>query len=171
MIGKTERHVHKGSHCDSKQQWRSCATITLLLLVHARYTWVLFFVHIPFVVNCTFNATPTERLQQISLLFTTNRTDCMFFLWKLHLARPSHPGHSTILLWSQSPCGKCAKLHSVAASNNRYHTPRSLYYCLSVPHIYRCYSSCTSHSWWIAHSTQCQRRNCNNTNCQILLWI
>ena len=26
--------------------------------------WVLFFAHIPFVVNCTFNATPTERLQQ-----------------------------------------------------------------------------------------------------------
>ena len=125
-MGKTERHVHKGSHCGSKQQWRSCATFTLLFLVHARYTWVLFFVHIPFVVNCTFNATPTERLQQISLLFTTNRTDFMFFLWKLHLARPSHPSHSTILLWSQSPCGKCAKLHSVAASNNRYHTPRSL---------------------------------------------
>jgi len=25
--------------------------------------WVLFFAHIPFVVNRTFNATPTERLQ------------------------------------------------------------------------------------------------------------
>jgi len=28
------------------------------------YIWVLFFEHIPFVVNRTFNATPTERLQQ-----------------------------------------------------------------------------------------------------------
>jgi len=37
--------------------------ITLLLLVCATYTWVLFFTHIPFVVNRTVNATPTERLQ------------------------------------------------------------------------------------------------------------
>jgi len=45
--------------------------ITLLLLVHAthRYIWVLFFVHIPFVVNHTFNAMPKERLQQHPLLF------------------------------------------------------------------------------------------------------
>jgi len=28
------------------------------------YIWVLFFANIPFVVNRTFNATPTERLQQ-----------------------------------------------------------------------------------------------------------
>jgi len=37
--------------------------ITLLLLVHATYIWVLFFTHILFVVNCTFNTTPVERLQ------------------------------------------------------------------------------------------------------------
>ena len=37
--------------------------ITLLLLVCATYIWVLFFQHIPFVVNRTMNATPTERLQ------------------------------------------------------------------------------------------------------------
>jgi len=37
--------------------------ITLLLLVRATYIWVLFFAHIPFVVNCIFNATPAERLQ------------------------------------------------------------------------------------------------------------
>ena len=33
--------------------------ITLLLLVRATYKWVLFFAHIPFVVNRTFNATRT----------------------------------------------------------------------------------------------------------------
>jgi len=38
---------------------------------------------------------------------------------------------------------------------------RSLYYYLFVPHIYGCYSSRTSRSWWIAHSTQRQRRGCN----------
>jgi len=39
--------------------------ITLVLLVRATYTgkWLLFFAHISFVVNRTFNATPTERLQ------------------------------------------------------------------------------------------------------------
>jgi len=37
--------------------------ITVLLLVCATYIRVLFFTHIPFVVNRTMNATPTERLQ------------------------------------------------------------------------------------------------------------
>ena len=37
--------------------------ITLLLLVCATYVWVLFFTHIPFVVNRTMNVTPIERLQ------------------------------------------------------------------------------------------------------------
>jgi len=35
----------------------------LLLLVRATYIMVLFFTHIPFVVNHTINATPPERLQ------------------------------------------------------------------------------------------------------------
>jgi len=38
--------------------------ITLLLLVRDTYMWVLFFAHIPFVVNYTFNATLTETSQQ-----------------------------------------------------------------------------------------------------------
>ena len=63
-IGKPEWQVRKASHCGSKQQQWSHATITLLLLVRATYLWVLFFAHIPFVVNHTFNATTTERLQQ-----------------------------------------------------------------------------------------------------------
>jgi len=44
--------------------------------------------------------------------------------------------HSTILLRSEIPSGICAKLRTVAASNNRVHTPRSLYYCLFAPRIY-----------------------------------
>jgi len=39
------------------------------MLVRATYMFVLFFVHIPFVVNHTFNATPTEWLQQSSFRF------------------------------------------------------------------------------------------------------
>ena len=96
---------------------------------------VLFFTHIPFRVNHTINATPPERLQQHPLLFTTNRTDRTFFVWRLNSARPSHPGHSTILLRSEIPSGICAKLRTVAASNNRVHMSWSLYYCLFAPHI------------------------------------
>jgi len=66
-----------------------------------------------------------------------------------------------LLLWLESLNGMCAKLHTVAASNNRDHMPWSLYYCLFAPHIYGC-SSCTSHLWWITHSMQCQRRGCNS---------
>jgi len=66
-----------------------------------------------------------------------------------------------VLLRSESPNGKCAKLHTVAASNNRHHAPQSLYYCLFVPHIYGCCSSRTSRSCWISRSTQ-QQRGCSS---------
>jgi len=42
-----------------------------------------------------------------------------------------------ILLPSESPSGKCANLHTVAANNNRDHTPRSLYYYLFFRCVYR----------------------------------
>ena len=96
---------------------------------------VLFFTHILFVVNHTINATPPQRLQQHPFLFTMNRTDPTFFVWRLNFARPSHPGHSTILLRSEIPSSVCAKLRTVAASINIVHMPWSLYYCLFVPHI------------------------------------
>jgi len=96
---------------------------------------VLFFMHILLVVNHTFNTTPLERFQQHPLLFTTNHTDRTFFVWWLNSARPPHSGHSTILLRSEIPSGMCAKLRTVAASNNRVHMPWSLYYCLLAPHI------------------------------------
>ena len=85
------------------------------------------------------------------------------FLWRLNLARPSHPGHSTILLRSESSSGKCAKRHTVAASNNRDYLTRSLYYCFFAPHIYGCYSLRISCLWEIAHSTKRQLRGCNTS--------
>jgi len=39
------------------------------------------------------------------------------------------------VLRSEIPSGKCAKYHTVAASNNRDYPTRSLYYCLFAPHI------------------------------------
>ena len=41
----------------------------LLLLACGTYIMVLFFTHIPFVMNHTINATPPERLQQYMLVF------------------------------------------------------------------------------------------------------
>ena len=41
----------------------------------------------------------------------------------------------SILLRSEIPSGICAKLRTVAASNNRVHMPWSLYYCLFAPHL------------------------------------
>jgi len=67
-------------------------------------------------------------------------------------------------------CRGCCDRKARAASNNRDHMPWSLYYCLFAPHVYGCYSSHTSHSWWIAHSTQRQRRGCNRGLRPSWLW-
>jgi len=67
-VGKPERQVRKASHCGSKQKHKTPDEITLLSLVRTTHLWVLFFTHIPIVANCTFNATPSERLQQYQQL-------------------------------------------------------------------------------------------------------
>ena len=46
------------------------------------------------------------------------------------------PGFRLVLLRSEIPSGMCAKLRTVAASNNRDHPTRSLYYSLFAPRIY-----------------------------------
>jgi len=46
--------------------------------------------------NHTFNATPTEKLQQHHLAFAMNSTYCTFFLWRLCLAPPSYPGRDWV---------------------------------------------------------------------------
>ena len=74
------------------------------------------------------------------------------------------PKSVVISLRWESPSGKWAKLHTVAANKNIKHPARSLYYRLFAPHIYGCYSSRTSRSWQIAYSTQRQARGCNNIN-------
>ena len=50
------------------------------------------------------------------------------------------------------PSNKRAKLHTVAASNNRDHTPRSLYYCLFASRIYGC--PFFAHIPFVAYATQ-----------------
>jgi len=67
-IGKPDQQVRKASHCGSKLQWWTHAMVNsnIACLCHI-FLWLLFFAHIPFVVNRTFIATPTERLQQKEL--------------------------------------------------------------------------------------------------------
>jgi len=59
-IKKLERQVLIASHCGSKQQSRSLYYYCLFV----SYIFVPCSAHIPFVVNRTFNATPTASLQQ-----------------------------------------------------------------------------------------------------------
>ena len=67
-----------------------------------------------------------------------------------------------LLRW-EIPSGMRAKLRTVAASNNRDHARNLSYCCLLALHIWWCYSSRTSRSWWIIQSTQHHRRGCNKT--------
>ena len=52
-----------------------------------------------------------------------------------------------IVLRSEIPSSMCAKLRTVAASNNRDHARNLSYYCLLALHTLWCYSSRTSCSW------------------------
>jgi len=174
--------------CDKKARAASAQSFTLWQQVTIEITWwdhsiIAYWHHMcmgialnarTVWVNRTFSTIPIEGLQKHRLLFATNCTDHTFFLSRLHLARLAYPGHSTTLLRLESPSSKCAKIHTVAASNNRDHTPSSPYYCLFVPHIYGCCPSCTSRSWWIAHSTQRQPRDCNTCSkvgLDLLKWL
>jgi len=81
----------------------------------------------------------------------------------LHTARPSHPGHSTILLRSETPERHVRKASHLAASNNMSsHAMITLLLLVRATYIFCC-SSRTSRSWWITQSTQRQRRGCNTT--------
>jgi len=138
--------------------WRDHSVIACSRHMHI----FLFFVHIPFMVNHTINATPPERLQQhpLLVLFTMTNTNRRFFVWRLNSVRPPHPGHSTILLRSEILSGMCAKLRTVAASNNRDHPTRSLCYCLFAPH-----TSCIFILW--AHPVRGESHNQRNTTVEV----
>ena len=75
-----------------------------------------------------------------------------------------------LVLRSEIPSGKCAKLHTMAASNNRDHPTRSLYYCLFAPHIY----SVFLHAHSVRGESHIQRnanrpRGCNIYMCQTFI--
>jgi len=97
---------------------------------------LLFFVHIPFVLNHIFNAMPPETLQQHSLLLQQTapitRSFCEGFTQHdLHILVTA-----PFCCDRKSPSSIYVKLHTVAASNDRVHVPQSLYFCLFTPRIY-----------------------------------
>jgi len=126
--------------------------------------WSLYYcliAHISFVVNRAFSTMPAKGLQKHPLLFTTNHTDRTFFSWRFHTARPSHLGHSTILLWPKRMSRVCTKLRTAAASNNRVNMPWSLHYYLFIPHI--CSVVLRAHSVRGEPHIQHKWRGCNTS--------
>ena len=99
------------------------------------HIWVMFFAHIPFVVNHTFNATPIGRLQQHPLLFTMNRTDRTFFCVKAELSTTctSWLQHHFIAIGKAQ--GACVQSFAPWQEVTRVHA-RDHYYCLFAPHVY-----------------------------------
>jgi len=65
-----------------------------------------------------------------------------------------------VMLRSEIPSGKCAKLHTVAASNNRVHPTRPS--CSRHVYIGVVFARIPFVVWWTAHSAQRQRRGCNS---------
>jgi len=126
-IGKPKRHVHKASHCGSKQQ-RSCASITLLLLVCATYIWTVALhahsicgeSHIQHNANGEVTTTSPpfhNEPHQSHVLFVKAAPSTTITSWSQHY----------FVAIGKSPSGKCAKLHTVAGSNNRDNVPQSIY--------------------------------------------
>ena len=142
---------HRKSQAGSAQSfalWQQ-ATIEITCRDHSiiacsRHIYVvLFFTHIPFVVNHTFNAMPMERLQQYPLLFTTNRTDHILFYegrtwYDLHILvtapfccdREARAGSvQNFALWQQAPIEITCRDHSIIACS------RHIYVVLFFTHI------------------------------------
>ena len=105
----------------------------LLLLAHATYIMVLFFTHIPFVVNHTINATPPERLQHYftgDILAATDRVEllcCQLKIWSRGMTQYSTKKKVTL-------SGKC-------------HTARGV--------TVMCYG-CYANEWFSVRLSPCQ---------------
>ena len=69
----------------------------LLLLARATYIMVLFFTHIPFMVNHTINATPPERLQQYQTCTGVACINCWEHVYIEHLLLTAIVCHATDL--------------------------------------------------------------------------
>jgi len=70
--------------------------------------------HIPFVVNRTFNTAPTERLQQHSSFYNKpHRSHIPFVKAALGTTFTSRSQHHFVMIGKPELSGICAKLHTV----------------------------------------------------------
>jgi len=89
------------------------------------------------------------------------RSMCHFFNCDCYFS-PNTIDVILVPLRSESLSGMCAKLRTVAASDNRDHLTRSFYYCLFVPHIHGVVLHTHSVRSEPCISAQRQRSGCNN---------
>jgi len=81
---------------------------------------------------------------------TPNPSTCSLLVIFMYWARETQ-GSIFLVLRSRSFSSAYAKLHTLAANNNRSHLTRSIYYCLFASCIFVYCSLCTSRLWWITH--------------------
>jgi len=91
-----------------------------LLALHAM---VLFFTHIPFVVNHTINAGEVATTP-LPFCNEPHRSHVLCVKAELVTTSTSWSQHHFVAI--RNPISMCAKLRTVAASNNRDHAPQSL---------------------------------------------
>jgi len=89
---------------------------------------LIFFAEVNYQFWWTGTAVPTLSILCKNILGTFR------FQWK------NVPHNFPIVLQTEGPNVRSAKLHTVAASNSRNHMPCLLYYCLFAPHTNRYYS-------------------------------
>jgi len=77
-----------------------------------------------------------------------NVSSLLWYISKCCDLKTRAPSGQSFTLWQQATIEITWRDHSI---------------CLFAPHIYGCYSSCTSRFWWIAHSTHHQPRGCNKS--------
>ena len=108
--------------------------------------------------NHTVNATPTDKRNGIASFLQWTAPIARFFV-KFAPGTTFTSWSKHHLFWLERLSSKSARLHTVAASNNKDPTSCSFCFCLFATH--GCCSSHTSRSWWIAHSPQRYLRGCN----------
>ena len=110
--------------------------ITLLLLLRAAYMYgVVLHTHpVPSESHNQRNTTGEVATTSPPFYNEPHRSHVLCVKAELGTTFTSWSQHH--LLRSEIPSGICAKLHTVAARNNRVHMPWSLYYCLFAPRIY-----------------------------------
>ena len=126
---------------------------------------VFFFAQIPFVMNRAFQGNASGVVATTSPPFYNepHRSHVLCVKPEPSTTFTSWSQHHFVAIW-KARAAKHAKLRTVAASNNRDHMPRSLYYCMFVPNIYNVFLRAHSIRGEPRIPAQRQRSGCNTTH-------